>query len=271
MRSPDPGATQMAKSEHRKMPAGTQVVGRITSILNAFTAERPEWKLTPLAASLGLTKPTAHRLLAALEAEGFIEQDAESHHYRLGPTSAAIGVRAILGRNLRSRALPLLHALAADCQETCSLETRIGGQMRIDEEVTGGRLVDSSGCVGSLWPLHATSSGKAILAALGADRRRDLLSLPLERYTESTVTELHDFEHQLDRFADKGFAWAVDELEHGYSAVSVAVRIGTEDPVTALSIGGPSNRLDESRLHVLGERLRQSADQLAGLLIQGTP
>ena len=94
------------------------------------------------------------------------------------------------------------------------------------------------------------------------DRRRQLLdSAPLTRFTEATITDLDMLEHQLKEIAGRGWASAVEELEPGFVAVGAALLSPWGEAVGALSIGGPVNRLDDERLTVLGERLRDAVEE----------
>jgi aminomethyltransferase len=69
----------------RQAPQGTQAIQRALSLYRSFTAERPEHRLTDLAAAHGLHPSTAHRLLGVLEAEGLIGRSPDSQAYRWLP------------------------------------------------------------------------------------------------------------------------------------------------------------------------------------------
>jgi len=250
----------------REAPAGTQSVVRVARILKSFTSERDEWRLTPLAEWLGLPKSTAHRLLGALEAEGFIRYDPARQVYGLGEAAAALGLRALRGHDLRALALPFVRDLARISGETATLEVPVDGEIAIVVEQSGEHVVSASGWVGTRWPIHATSSGKAVLSRSSPARRDELLSGALPAFTDSTLTDRARLETEIAGAAVAGFARAVDELEIGYSAVSAAVVAADGSPVAALSIGGPSSRLGPYELDRLGGLVASSATELSSRL-----
>jgi DNA-binding IclR family transcriptional regulator len=239
------------------------VVQRVAAILKAFSPKRTEWKLTPLAEATGLSKSTAHRLLSALESEGFTAYDPADHVYRLGPACVALGLSALPGSDLRAMAHPLLESLARTTGETCTLEMLVDRQVLIVAEVSGDHLVSATGSVGTRWPLHATSSGKAVLAAMPADRRSASLEPTLAALTPATIVDRRRLQAELDRAAERGFATATDELEIGYAAASAAVLAGPGEPLAALSVGGPSSRLVRERLDEIGSQLAAAAVELS--------
>jgi len=132
--------------------------------------------------------------------------------------------------------------------------------MLILDEVTSKHFLGASGNVGTRWPIHATSTGKALIAfdRAGADR----LGAKLSCLTANTITEFDKLEEELDDIRLRGFAEVVDELEDGLSGVAVVVRGSTGEVLGALSICGPSQRMPESRRTQLGAILCTAASQL---------
>lgn len=252
----------------RKAPAGAQSVLRAIALLKAFTLERPERDVAGLASETGLSRATVHRLLAALESEGLVARATTPGRYRLGPSAATLGVRALRSSALRETARPELGRLAAETGESATLEVLAEGKMLILDEVLGPRLIGASPSLGTAWALHATSTGKAVLAALPRARVRDLLAGGrLKSFTAGTLANRRALESELDAIRKRGFAIAREELEAGYSAVGAVIPIPMETEArAALSVGGPSERLDEDRLEELGRRVRTGADDVAAKL-----
>lgn len=241
-------------------PQGAQAALRAVRLLKLFTNERPEMSLAELSAASGLNKTTAHRLLRALQSEALIDRNSLTGGYCLGPALMALGVQALASSDLRRRVRPLLRALAAETGETATLEVPVEQSMLILDEVQGSHVVAAAGNVGTRWPLHATSTGKAILAfdESGLDR----LGSPLSALTDKTLTDREAFRPQLIEIRRKGYAVTVDELEDGFAAVAAVVRGGLGDVQAALSIGGPTRRLGARRRAKLGATLCQAAARL---------
>ncbi|MBA3563104.1 MAG: IclR family transcriptional regulator [Gammaproteobacteria bacterium] len=241
----------------RKPPQGTQAAIRAIRLLKAFSEERPELTLNELSAALDLTRTTAHRLLAALESEDLVTRRGDTGAYRLGAGAMALGAQALNSSDLRARVRPLLDSLAAETGETATLEVLVDGQMLILDEVASGRMISPSGNIGTRWPLHATATGKVLLALV--PDTRNLLHLPLRRYTDATITDMATLEDELARVCRREFATAVEELEEGFSAVATSIRnpLGKIDAV--ISLGGATPRLSKRRLTTMGAMLRSAA------------
>jgi DNA-binding IclR family transcriptional regulator len=237
----------------RGAPRGAQAAVRAIRLLKSFTRAQPERTLGELSAAHALTKTTAHRLLSALESEGLVGRDAQTGSYRLGPAALALGLDALQSHDLRARARPLLERLAAETGETATLEVLHDGMVLILDEVAGPHVLSSSGHVGTRWPLHATSTGKVLLAfqpvALAA------LARPLARHTRSTITDMTALARELARVRERGYAIVVGELEEGFNAVAVPVRDALGAVAGALSLGGSAARLGRRDLVRLAERL----------------
>ncbi len=242
------------------IPQGAQAALRAIRLLKLFTSEVPELQLAELADMSGLNKTTTHRLLQALLSEELLERNPATSAYRLGPGMMALGVQALSGNQLRLRARPLLKKLADETGETATLEVPIDDTMLILDEVTSKHLLGASGNVGTRWPIHATSTGKALIAfeQNGPDRLRPPL-LPL---TSRTIIEDAALLRQLSDIRRRGFAETVDELEDGFSGVGAVVRGSMGEVLGALSICGPSSRLSDSRRAQLGATLCSAATRL---------
>lgn len=93
-----------SKSEVIPRIAGTKAVARALQIVRSFTDARPEWTLASLSRELGLSKPTALRLLATLEREGLVARHDASGAYRLGPAAIELGARAQRSNSIASAA-----------------------------------------------------------------------------------------------------------------------------------------------------------------------
>ncbi len=241
-------------------PQGAQAALRAIRLLKLFTADAPELQLAEISSLSSLNKTTTHRLLQALLSEDLLDRNPGSGAYRLGPGMMALGVQALSSNDLRLRARPLLKRLAEETGETATLEVPIDDTMLILDEVTSKHFLGASGNVGTRWPIHATSTGKALIAfdQTGADR----LGPELTYLTSKTITQFDELEKELDDIRRRGFAEVVDELEDGLSGVAAVVRGGMGEVLGALSICGPSQRMSESRRAQLGVMLCTAASQL---------
>ncbi|MEU5637499.1 IclR family transcriptional regulator, partial [Streptomyces rishiriensis] len=131
-------------------------------------------------------------------------------------------------------------------------------------EVRGPGAVTAHNWVGELTPLHATSSGKILLAHLPARERAALLSeAGLKKVTQRTITSKAKLEKNLADARERGYAWTLEELEIGLHAMAAPVRDRDGRVIAALSASGPSYRLTEERLHELSPILLKGAEEIS--------
>ncbi len=251
----------MAGSE---APQGTQAVVRAIRLLKAFSPVRPELTLAELCATIGLTKTTTHRLLSALASEGLVVRRGSRNTYQLGPAVIALGSQALLTSDLRREARPTLEALGLETGETITLEVLAADQMLVLDGVAGRHLISAHLDIGTRWPVHATSTGKCLLAHMPEALRGPLLRPPLRRFTRHTVTDLDRLLGEFEEIRSVGFSAAYEELEYGYVAVAAEIRDPLGDVEGAISIGGPASRLTRQQVHVLVAGLRSAADHISG-------
>lgn len=241
-------------------PQGAQAALRAVRLLKLFTNERSEMSLAEISRASGLNKTTTHRLLRALQSESLIDRNPATSAYSLGAGLMALGVQALASSDLRRRVRPVLRTLARETGETATLEVPFEDNMLILDEVAGSHVIGSAGNIGTHWPIHATSTGKAWLAfdEAGIDR----LGEQLKPLTGSTLTDRDALQPQLAEIRRRGYAVTVDEVEEGYTAVATIIRGVLGDVQGALSIGGPTQRLTAVRRAELGTVLCRVAQRL---------
>jgi DNA-binding IclR family transcriptional regulator len=244
---------------------GTQAVLRAVRLLKAFSPQRPERGLAELSQALGLNKTTAYRLLTALESEGMIERAGDGEGYRLGPEMLALGSLARGSADLRTASRGELESLARQTRETASLEVLVGRDVVILEEAMGSHVIGTAPAVGTRWPAHATSTGKAIVAHVEGGFET-LVAAPLPALTPRTIVDPEALARELARVRQRGFAVTSEELEPGFVAVGAAVRDAAGRVVAAISVGGPKSRLNADAVASIGRRLPAAAARISDRL-----
>ncbi|RLC62423.1 MAG: IclR family transcriptional regulator [Chloroflexi bacterium] len=231
-------------------------VRRAVAILRSFSLGEPELSVTHLSRRLNVHKSTVSRLLSTLEAEGLVDRNPETGCYRLGVGLIELAGLVVLHRDLRQAARPLLRQLADQTQETVNLAVRDGNEViNIEQVVPRDRRVLNIGWVGRRTPLHASSTGKVLLAYLPEAELNALIQNPLPRFTEYTITDAQVLRAELALVRQRGYATGLEELENGLNAVAAPVRDHTGQVIATVSAAGPSYRF--SREHIKKEAAAQ--------------
>lgn len=254
--SPDAEAT----SSH---VGGVQSVDRAISVLEIL-AQRGEAGVSEVAAEIDVHKSTAFRLLGALEARGLVEQAGERGKYRLGFGIVRLA-GAVTGRiDITQQGRPVCERLAEEIGETVNIAVMQKHYAINLYQVRGPGAVSAYNWVGQLTPLHATSSGKILLAHLPAKERAALLAdAGLKKVTPHTLTAKAKLERNLAEARELGYAWTLEELEIGLHAMAAPVRNRDGEVIAALSASGPSYRFTEERMHELAPVLLKGAEEIS--------
>ena len=231
-----------------KSTGGLQSVDRALNVLELL-ARWGDGGVSELAAELDVHKSTAFRLLGALESHGLVEQTEDRGKYRLGFGLVRLA-GAFSGRmDITRQARPVAERLADEVGETVNLAVlREHYAVNLDQAL-GPAAVTTQNWVGQLTPLHATSSGKVLLAHVDAEERARLIKVGgLADYTAETITTSGELEKELQKVLENGFATTVGEYEDGLNAVAVPVWDADGTVVAALSASGPSYRFTSERM-----------------------
>lgn len=244
-------------------PGGVQAVDRAITVLEIL-AQTGGSTVTEVAAELGVHKSTASRLLGALEARGLVNHAADRAQYRLGFGILRLA-HAIPGRlSLVVEAREEIRDLARAVSETVNLAVlREGHAVNVGQEM-GPATVSTYDWIGSITPLHATASGKVLLAGLSSeDRARIVKEQGLKAYTARTITSKKVLERQLLDVAGQGFATAIEEFELGLNSIAVPVRDHLGTVVAAVSVSGPAFRFTPEVMDGVLDDLRDAADRVS--------
>lgn len=249
----------MTTSQPVEAYPGAQSITRAIAILKRFDDRHQEWGLSELSEHVGLNKTTTHRVLAALESEGLITRNPVSGGYRLGLELVALGGAALRATELHTVARPEMERLAHESGIAVSLEVLNRNQMLVLDEVTSREPAGAPRDMGMRLPLHATSTGKLLLAYRPAAEVDAYLATPLLSLTPQTVTEPAHLREALQQIRRQGYAIAREELEVGFIAMAAPIYDYTNNVIAALSLGGPRIGITEERLPELIAQLQIAA------------
>jgi DNA-binding IclR family transcriptional regulator len=241
---------------------GVQSVDRALTVLEILARDGSA-RVSDVAAEVGVHKSTAFRLLSSLEGHELVEQDHERGKYQLSfgvlRLASAIPTRLDLGR----QAQVVVDRLAERLGETINVAVVREYDAVNVQQAFGSAAVATQNWVGRLTPLHATASGKVLLAYMSSEQRNAILDHDLEAFTEHTITSRAALLDELDSIRELGFATAHDEFELGLNAAAVPVRDHTGDVVAAMSASGPAYRLDKESIGARTEELKAAGDEIS--------
>ena len=252
--------------------AYSQSLERGLSILSAFRSGRPLLGVSDLGREVGLGRSTTHRYVATLTMLGYLQQDAATKKYRLGPRVLDLGFSAINSMELREVAAPHLRELSDDTGYTVNMAILDGLDIvyveRCRSSRRGQREIDLNLHVGARLPAYCTSLGKILLAFLPAGERvARLEEIDFVRRGPNTLTSKTALIAELKRARDDGFAINNEELAYGLRSIAAPILSHDGEAAAAINLAVHSSMVSMKDLVArLSPTLRRAAEEISAHL-----
>lgn len=248
----------------------TQTLERAIALLRLLaSAGHDGSRLADLQRNTGLTKPTVHRILDTLKAQGFVEQAADTRRYRLGNELAVLGWAA--GRtvyDLKDLASEDVGAIATKTGDTSYLAVRTGNETVVIDRQTGSYPVKAFTVeVGTRRPLGVGATGIALLAALepdAADVVLDAESTQLARFPNASSRHVREAVAAARR---AGYALSDGLMVKGVRGIAVTIGDGEGRVVAAIGTAAITDRMGPRRIPEILKILRMHASSIEQRLV----
>ena len=260
---------------HTEFRTVSTSVDKAAALLMAFGRTGGCATLTELAREAGVTKSTAHRLLATLRSAGLVGRD-DMDWYLLHPV-VRLGALALRGETtlLREVALPYMAELYEETHENVHLAMLDGHEVVYLEKVYGHRSTPSPSRVGRRAASHTSGLGKAMLAFSDENTIREVVGEGLRPTTPRSIVLPHALDRQLEAIRDTGLAFDLEETREGLNCIAAPIISPAGRPVAAISVAGSTRTV---RLERIASKVRAAAVQIArkagpdvDLLARGLP
>jgi len=198
-----------------------------------------------------MAKSTAHKHLTTLERAGYLTKSGEVYH---------IGLKFLnLGEYARERwywfsaVKAAVEELAERTEEECDFVVDDHGRVITVAESyhkwakygTGDGSKRYRANIGTYYPIHATGSGLAILSAYPSGRVEAIADeWGLSPLTDHTITSREELFAELDRIRERGYAVGDRYYTEGLRSVGRPVTAPDGTVLGALSVSGPTYRID---------------------------
>ncbi|GAA2203341.1 MULTISPECIES: IclR family transcriptional regulator [Streptomyces] len=251
-----------ARQNGRGAASAVQSVDRAVSVLEIL-ARHGEAGVTEIAEELDVHKSTAFRLLGVLENRGLVAQAKDRGKYYLGAGVLRLAGAAAVRLDISQEGVPVCREVADELGETVNIAVLDDDAAVNIMQARGTASVTAQNWLGRRTPLHATSSGKVLLAHMPPTLREGLLARPLPRFTDRTITGASMLRAELEAVVGQGYGVTVEELELGLAAVAAPVRAHDGKVIAAISVSGPVYRLNADRLPEVAKRTVAAGAELS--------
>lgn len=222
-------------------PAGRSVASKLVAIVDAFAEGPSQLRLSDVARRTGLPTSTVARHLVDLEGSGWLRRSPGDGRYEIGLRLWELGALAPQKRTLRDAAFPHLQDLYEISRQNVQLVVLDELAGLCIERVYGKRAVPTQVDVGDRLPLHASATGKALLAHAPAGVLGALVEDPLPRFTDATITDPAALLVELRRIRETGVAVSQEERGVGVVAVASAILARDRTLLGAVGVVAPSD------------------------------
>lgn len=214
-----------------------------------------------LGEACGLNRATAWRILSTLESHGLVACDRSSNHWTIGSGLVEIVRDSGLDTVLR-HAHEVLEKLARSTGETAALAVLRQGDLVYVDEVAPASVV-AANWFGRTMSLHATSTGKVLLAWSPQGETAALMPRRLQKFTDTTIGDRSTLREDLALTRERGYATCHGEFDPSAWGVSAPVLDHTGRLLAVLSIWGPHDRVGADRFPALGASVMEAAHWLS--------
>jgi len=249
----------------KKREKGSSIT-RILEIVEAVSrAERP-MSATEVAFQLDIPKPSAHRLVQQLEAEGFLQTNMRGH-LQPGQRLQEIALGVLHSNRFKAQRQAILKHLAHQIGETCGIALPDGTEMIYYDRVQTNWPLQIHLPVGSRVPVWCSASGKLYLSTLSkSQRNRVIQHLPLEKRARNTLTDIDSLEQALRAIRKTDIGIDNEEFIDGMVACSVPIRDNEGKLFACLFTHAPLIRKSLDELLTFEPLLRRAAGELADMV-----
>lgn len=242
----------------------TTLLKGLTLLEEIIRSDTPK-SVSELAEALGLPRSNVHRSLQTLAHADYIEKDPTANRYR--PKLKLLGLANTLAARftVRDLARSELEALSQITGETVVLSSLSEFDMVHLDKIDSKHPIGTFSHIGSHVPAYCTAPGKAMLAYMPEEKLTDLRDR-LIAYTPSTITDFSKLKEDLAQARHRGWAVNLGEWRTEINAVGAAIVGPGGQVLGAISVSGPTSRMDTDRRDEIGQLVAAAATRLGAIL-----
>lgn len=232
-------------------------------ILESFSIDKSEKRVTEISNELDIGKSSVSRLLKTLHARGYVKKDPETQKYSLGTKILTLYSSLMSQMEVVKEAHPILEHLAKETKESVQLAELEGSNVIYMEQIKSSFPIQIFAHIGRINPIHCTSSGKLLLAYQDIETIETILSNDLKKYTSSTITDKLTLKKQLLEIRSLGYCYIENEFIDGIVSIAAPIYDYNNKVIAAVSLVGPIQRINSDKVKPYVNKVVQAAKQIS--------
>lgn len=252
-------------------------LGRACQILKMFGSSWDKLSVSEIARRFSMPRTTVLRIVQTLCSEGLLTRDGAS--YSAGVELFRLGLQTFDPMRVRAMSGPVLRALAQGTGQTSHLALPYGNHSLIAEVCDSPAPISAVRRTGMLDEIHASATGKVLLAYLSSLHGDDFLGgLKLTARTPNTLTTVKALEEECARIRRRGYGVDDEEYHLGVRCLAAAVwdasgAVPAAIGITASVVAFPKRKIPEfaRRVMLAARKLSQQLGADPELLAEKLP
>ena len=206
-------------------PDKTSTIAKTLTVLEEVVRHQKNGlRFSEIVALTNIPKTSVHRIVGELTKAGYLTRNSETERYRADLKLSSLGAEVLNQFSLRQHMkhhLSVLHRETGYATNLAIRQDMMGVYIdRIESRDQGLKLFSE---VGQSFPLHSSGLGKVLLAHADEETISRILSQPLRRYTDNTITDPVLLREELARIREKGYAMEMEETFRGIICFGAAI------------------------------------------------
>jgi DNA-binding IclR family transcriptional regulator len=251
----------MAEREKYRVPA-VVAASKILELLASSEFENGA-KQSDLAVASGISRSSAHNLLATLEELRYVERDPDTKVYRLGGTLVALGIAASRADRMTQLAVESIQDLAADTGLSYALaRVNSGPRAVVTDSAYPPAGLHVGITLGDAYGLFDGAVGKVLLAGMEPGLATEAIKgARLERRTAATITSPARLTREVNEVRGRGWASSIKEFNENHAVAAGVWGIDGRQELVLLALGFPA-QISAEEIPRVGRSLRMVADSI---------
>ena len=259
----------MKRLETARRPGkvSVQSIDRIFDIIELLSNEQQGTSITEIGRRLELHKSTVHRLLSVLRERGYIEKDAETNFYRIGPRFVDVASLYLNKLEIKTEAEPFLQELSRGVNETVYIAILQDSEVVYINKVEQFDSLRKYSVIGQRKPIYCTSLGKSLMLDKSDEEIRALLAnVQFEPFTKNTHRSVETLIADVARSRSSGWTRDDEEEEIGTQCVGAPVYDYRGRIIAAISVSTRKKGVEGLRFEQVGPRVVSTARGISARL-----
>jgi DNA-binding IclR family transcriptional regulator len=239
-------------------------VKRVLETLDMMLAEARPVTIPELVKGLGLSRTTTYEMMRTLRRYHYVEQVAETGHYRLGRRLYELGMAYRNQVDLLREAGDAAHELCRRTGETVQISILDNDAIMVVARSQGNHAISFVTQVGSRVPVNWGASGRLLVSDLSdQELHRRLPDMLRPSPTGKAPMEIDVLIREIREARARGYAVQLGQAVQHSGGIAAPIIDGSGRCVATISLVAPLHRLRRRHLAILIDEVKDAAGLLS--------